>query len=62
MKCRDCKNIGFGFEQQEPEERASLFFGWCRKINDSPDLDMERECEYFVHFLENAEHEKEGKT
>lgn len=49
MKCRDCKNISFGFEQPEPEERAKLLFGWCRKINDIPDLDRERECECFEH-------------
>ena len=49
MKCRGCKNIGFGFEQQEPGGPVNLFFGWCHKVNDSPDLDMERECECFEH-------------
>lgn len=55
MEARDCKNIGFSSEQQEPGERANIFFGWCRKINDSPDLHRERKCEYFEHYLFSVE-------
>ena len=42
MKCRNCKYPRWG------EEYPGMpFFGWCDEINDSPDMDIERECRCF---------------
>lgn len=42
MKCRNCKHLGWA-----EEEPGKLFFGWCSKVLDSPDPDIERECRGF---------------
>ena len=42
MKCRNCKHPRWAEEYP-----GMLFFGWCDKINDSPDMDIERECRCF---------------
>lgn len=42
MKCRNCKYLRWA------EEYPGIpFFGWCDNVNDSPDMDMERECGCF---------------
>ena len=42
MKCRNCKYLRWA------EEYPGMpFFGWCDNVNDSPDMDMERECRCF---------------
>ena len=42
MKCRNCKHLRWA------EEYPGMpFFGWCDNVNDSPDMDMERECRCF---------------
>ena len=42
MKCRNCKYLRWA------EEYPGMpFFGWCDEINDSPDMDIERECRCF---------------
>ena len=42
MKCRNCKYLRWA------EEYPGMpFFGWCDNVNDSPDMDMERECGCF---------------
>lgn len=42
MKCRNCKNLRW-----DEEYPGKPFFGWCDAIIDSPDMDIERECEHF---------------
>ena len=43
MKCRNCKHPRWA------EEYPGMpFFGWCDEINDSPDMDIERECRCFA--------------
>ena len=42
VKCRNCKHLGFAEEYP-----GNQFFGWCDETNDSPDMDMKRECRYF---------------
>lgn len=42
MKCRNCKHPRWAEEYP-----GRPFFGWCDEINDSPDLDIERECRCF---------------
>lgn len=43
MKCRNCKHLGWGEEYP-----GKPFFGWCERVNDSPDMDIERECRCFA--------------
>ena len=43
MKCRNCKHLGWGEEYP-----GKSFFGWCERVNDSPDMDIERECRCFA--------------
>ncbi|MGN0246804.1 MAG: hypothetical protein ACI4DK_12695 [Lachnospiraceae bacterium] len=41
-KCKNCNNL------YNLSDENDVFVGkWCPKINDSPDIDMEREC---VHY------------
>ena len=42
-KCKNCKYLGYLFDEDEVGERV-----WCGNIADSPVLDMERDCEYYV--------------
>ena len=42
MKCRNCKHPRWA--EESPGEP---FFGWCDRVNDSPDMDIERECRCF---------------
>ena len=42
MKCRNCKHPRWAEEYP-----GRPFFGWCDEINDSPDMDVERECRCF---------------
>ena len=42
-KCKNCKHLGYLFDGDEVGERV-----WCGNIADSPVLDMERDCEYYV--------------
>lgn len=42
MKCRNCKHLRWAEEYP-----GNPFFGWCDEINDSPDMDIERECRCF---------------
>lgn len=42
MKCRNCKHPRWAEEYP-----GRPFFGWCDEINDSPDMDIERECRCF---------------
>ena len=42
MKCRNCKQLRWAEEYP-----GRPFFGWCDNVNDSPDMDMERECRCF---------------
>ena len=43
MKCRNCKHPRWAEEYP-----GRPFFGWCDEINDSPDMDIERECRCFA--------------
>lgn len=43
VKCRNCKHLGWWKEESSGE----MFFGWCSKVLDSPDPDVERECRGF---------------
>ena len=41
-KCKNCNNL------YNLSDKNDVVVGkWCPKINDSPDIDMERECEHF---------------
>ena len=42
MKCRNCKHPRWAEEYP-----GRPFFGWCDEINDSPDMDIERDCRCF---------------
>lgn len=42
-KCKNCENLGYLFDGDRVGERV-----WCGNIADSPVLDMERDCEYYV--------------
>ena len=42
MKCRNCKHPRWAEEYP-----GRPFFGWCDEVNDSPDMDVERECKCF---------------
>ena len=42
-KCKNCDNLGYLFDGDRVGERV-----WCGNIADSPVLDMERDCEYYV--------------
>lgn len=42
MKCRNCKHPRWAEEYP-----GRPFFGWCDEINDSPDMDIKRECRCF---------------
>lgn len=42
MKCRNCKHPRWAEEYP-----GRPFFGWCDEINDSPDMNIERECRCF---------------
>lgn len=42
VKCYNCKHLGWGKEDSD-----NVFFGWCNKIVDSPDLNIERTCQWF---------------
>jgi hypothetical protein len=42
-KCKNCKHLGYLFDGDKVGERV-----WCGNIADSPVLDMERDCEYYV--------------
>ena len=42
VKCKNCKNLGLLFEEDSVGEKT-----WCDKITDSPDLEVERNCEYY---------------
>ena len=41
-KCKNCKNI-----YNQSDENDVIVGKWCPKINDSPDIDMERDCEHY---------------
>ena len=40
MKCKNCKNLGYGYDE-------GRFFGWCEKTLDSPDEKTDRDCRFF---------------
>lgn len=40
MKCKNCKNLGYGYDE-------GTFFGWCEKTLDSPDEKTDRDCRFF---------------
>ena len=42
MKCRNCKHPRWAEEYP-----GKPFFGWCDRVNDSLDMDIERECRCF---------------
>lgn len=42
-KCKNCEHLGYLFDGDKVGERV-----WCGNIADSPVLDMERDCEYYV--------------
>lgn len=42
MKCRNCKHLSWA-----GEEPGKMFFGWCHKVLDTPDPDIERWCRGF---------------
>lgn len=42
MKCRNCKHLSWA-----EEEPGKMFFGWCHKVLDAPDPDIERLCRGF---------------
>ena len=41
-KCKNCNNL-----YNLSDENDVIVGKWCPKINDSPDLEMERDCEHF---------------
>lgn len=41
-KCKNCNNL-----YNLSDVNDVIVGKWCHKINDSPDVDMERECEHF---------------
>ena len=42
-KCKNCKHLGYLFDGDQVGERV-----WCENITDSPDLDMERDCDHYA--------------
>lgn len=40
MKCKNCKNLNRKIEWLP----VTYQYPWCYEINDSPDIEMEREC------------------
>ena len=42
MKCKNCKNLNRKIELSP----VTYKYPWCYEINDSPDIEIERECEY----------------
>lgn len=42
-KCKNCKHLGYLFDGDKVGERV-----WYGNIADSPVLDMEMDCEYYV--------------
>ena len=42
-KCKNCKHLGYLFDGDQVGERV-----WCENITDSPDLDIERNCEHYT--------------
>lgn len=48
-KCKNCRHLGYLFDGNQVGERV-----WCENIADSPDLDMERDCENYAH-MTNAD-------
>ena len=41
-KCKNCNNL-----YNLSDENDVVVGKWCPKINDSPDVDTERDCEYY---------------
>lgn len=48
-KCKNCRHLCYLFDGNQVGERV-----WCENIADSPDLDMERDCENYAH-MTNAD-------
>lgn len=42
-KCKNCKHLGYISDGDQVGKRV-----WCEKMADSPDLEIERECDYYV--------------
>lgn len=42
MKCKNCNNL-----YNMTDITGEKIGNWCPKINDSPDIEIERECEYY---------------
>lgn len=42
MKCKNCNHLGYLFDGDYVSERV-----WCGNIADSPDLDIERDCDHY---------------
>ena len=42
MKCKNCKNI-YNLSNEDDE----IVGKWCPKINDSPDVECDRECDKY---------------
>lgn len=42
VKCKNCKHLGYLFDGDQVGERV-----WCENIADSPDLDIERDCDHY---------------
>ena len=42
-KCKNCRHLGYLFDENQVGERV-----WCENIADSPDLDMERDCDNYA--------------
>ena len=42
MKCKNCNHLGYLFDGDQVSERV-----WCGNIADSPDLDIERDCDHY---------------
>lgn len=47
--CKNCNNL-----YNLSDENDVIVGKWCPKINDSPDLELERDCEYYT-CLTNAD-------
>lgn len=43
VKCKNCKHLGYISDGDQVGKRV-----WCEKMADSPDLEIERECDYYV--------------
>ena len=44
MKCKNCRNIGILVDVSIGQEES---IPWCLTKYDSPDLDIERDCDFF---------------